>query len=311
LSSDWLAHWADTARLDYEADTTEHAAMLTYGLPILFTIIVWWGSTGAILYLNGLPRATFKWSLTALSVLALAALGGLWLTSTDTSASAAYWAFVCGLTVWSWPTAAFYFGYLAGPRTTEFNPTAGPTAGVSRFRAATETMAYQEAVYIFGAVLVYALTAGGHQFGLWTYLVLWAMHTSGKLNMFFGVPNLSEEFFPPHLSYLTSYMRHRPMNLLFPLSVTVATIISLAMIRTAGAAPPGSVDATGWLLLGTLIGLGVIEHWFLVLPIPAMALWNWSLSSRTVGKNSAGQATNTALPSLPLKCGQPHLKSVK
>jgi putative photosynthetic complex assembly protein 2 len=254
--------------------------MTTYGLPVIFTIVVWWGSTGAILYLNGLPRRTFKWSLAVLTALATAALVGLSITSADHDSSAAYCAFACGLAVWAWPTAAFYFGLLAGPRTTAFTP----DTGMSRFRAATETMAYQEAAYIIGAGIVYGLTAKGHQFGLWTYLLLWGMHTSGKLNMFLGVPNLSEEFFPPHLSYLTSYMRSRPMNMLFPLSVTLATTAALAMLWTAAGAPPGSVEATGWLLLGTLISLGVIEHWFLVLPIPAMALWNWSLSSRSVGQ---------------------------
>jgi putative photosynthetic complex assembly protein 2 len=144
-------------------------------------------------------------------------------------------------------------------------------------------MTYQECGYIVGAGLVYVLTSGGHQFGFWTYVLLWTMHTSGKLNMFCGVPNLSEEFFPPHLSYLTSYMRHRPMNLLFPLSVSVAAIAAYAMIRMSIASAPATIESTAWLLLGTLIGLGVIEHWFLVLPIPAMALWKWSLSSRTVG----------------------------
>jgi putative photosynthetic complex assembly protein 2 len=256
--------------------------MTTYVLPIIFTIIVWWGSTGAILYLNGLPRRTFKWSLAALSALSVAALFGLSLTRSSTGPGAAYCAFACGLIVWAWPTAAFYFGSLAGPRITRFDP----AGGTSRFRAATETMAYQEAAYIVGAGLVYWLTSGGHQFGFWTYVAVWAMHTSGKLNMFFGVPNLSEEFFPPHLAYLTSYMRHRPMNLLFPLSVSVATIAAYTMIRMSIACPPSSVEATAWLLLGTLIGLGVIEHWFLVLPIPAMALWNWSLSSRAVGQTS-------------------------
>jgi putative photosynthetic complex assembly protein 2 len=258
--------------------------MMTFGLPVIFTIIIWWGSTGVILYLNGLPRVTFKWSLTALSVLTVAALFGLWLGSADTGTSAAYRAFACGLTVWSWPTAAFYFGYLAGPRTTPFDP----AAGVSRFRAAAETMVYQEIAYILGAGLIYLLTAGGQQFGLWTYLLLWAMHTSGKLNMFFGVPNLSEEFFPPHLGYLTSYMRVRPMNLLFPLSVTLPTIAAIAMLWMAASAPAGSIDATGWLLLGTLITLGVIEHWFLVLPMPAMALWTWSLTSRSTAHASGG-----------------------
>jgi putative photosynthetic complex assembly protein 2 len=247
--------------------------MTTYGLPVIFTIVVWWGSTGAILYLNGLPRSTFRWSLTALSALALVAFVGLALTSHQRGSGAAYWAFTCGLTVWAWPTAAFYFGVLAGPRTTKYDPAADP----SRFRAAAQTMAYQEIAYIIGAVLVYALTSDGHQFGFWTYLLLWAMHTSGKLNMFFGVPNLSEEFFPPHLRYLTSYM-----HLLFPLSVSAATIGAFMMLWTASHATPGTIDATGWFLLGTLMALGVIEHWFLVLPIPAMALWNWSLSSRLV-----------------------------
>jgi putative photosynthetic complex assembly protein 2 len=268
--------------------------MMTYAMPVIFTIIIWWGSTGAILYLNGLPRWTFKWSLAALSVMTLAAFYGLAATSGGDTARTAYCAFACGLMVWSWPTAAFYFGFLAGPRTTKFDPAAGPTSGMSRFRAAAQTMLYQELVYIAGACLVFALTADGTKFGLWTYLLVWAMHTSGKLNMFFGVPNLSEEFFPPHLAYLTSYMRTRPMNLLFPLSVTVATIGAFVMLRTAITAAPGSLDATGWLLLGTLIGLGVVEHWFLVLPIPAMALWNWSLKSRSVVDTKLGRISNVS-----------------
>jgi putative photosynthetic complex assembly protein 2 len=252
--------------------------MTTYVLPIVFTIIVWWGSTGIILYLNGLPRWTFKWSLAALTALATASLAILSATSAATGPSAAYWAFASGLTVWAWPTAAFYFGTIAGPRTTQYDP-----AGTkSRFGAATETMLYQEFAYMVGMALVFVMTADSNRFGLWTYLLLWAMHTSGKLNMFLGVPNLSEEFFPPHLGYLTSYMRKRPMNLLFPVSVTIATVVAYTMTGTAMAAPPGSTDATGWLLLGALMTLGLIEHWFLVLPIPAMALWTWSLSSREV-----------------------------
>jgi len=37
--------------------------MATYGLPILFTLALWWVSTIAILYLDGLPRRTFPWSI--------------------------------------------------------------------------------------------------------------------------------------------------------------------------------------------------------------------------------------------------------
>ena len=29
-----------------------------------------------------------------------------------------------------------------------------------------------------------------------------------------------------------------------------------------------------------ILSLGLLEHWFLVLPIPAEALWNWSVKAR-------------------------------
>ena len=38
-----------------------------------------------------------------------------------------------------------------------------------------------------------ALTWGGaNQVGTWTFLVLWVMRLSAKLNVFLGVPNLTE-----------------------------------------------------------------------------------------------------------------------
>ncbi len=35
--------------------------MTQYALPALFALFVWWFSTGAILYLDGLPQRTFGW----------------------------------------------------------------------------------------------------------------------------------------------------------------------------------------------------------------------------------------------------------
>ena len=32
--------------------------------------------------------------------------------------------------------------------------------------------------------------------------------------------------------------------------------------------------------LAAMTALAIIEHWFLVLPIPAEAMWNWSMKSR-------------------------------
>ena len=71
-----------------------------------------------------------------------------------------------------------------------------------------------------------------------------------KLNLFLGVPNLSVEFLPPHLGYLASYFSNKPMNLLFPASVTLASGAAGYAWGTA------SAEQTGTLLLATLLTLG-------------------------------------------------------
>ena len=36
---------------------------MQHGWPALYVLLLWWFSTGVILYLNGLPRATHKWTM--------------------------------------------------------------------------------------------------------------------------------------------------------------------------------------------------------------------------------------------------------
>jgi putative photosynthetic complex assembly protein 2 len=264
--------------------------MTDFGLPILFALILWWASTGAIMYLDGLPSKTFKWSLAAATVLAGVCLYRLTVVSHQATVTAAYAAFAYGLLVWGWQTLTFYMGFIRGPRTTQCPPNLGP---MERFSAAVGTSIYHEIACLIGAAVLFLIVRDSvNQIGLWTYVILWWMHMSGKLNVFFGVPNLAEEFIPDHLAYLRSYMRQRPMNLLFPLSVTVSTIITFKLAVLAYAAPAGSFDAAGYTFLATLMALAVLEHWFLVLPLPAMQLWQWSLKSRTP-------------PHLPIKSGTP------
>ena len=57
--------------------------MSPYGLPILYTLFVWWFSTGLILYLDGLPRPTFRWSMAGASAVLAGALYGLAASSAD------------------------------------------------------------------------------------------------------------------------------------------------------------------------------------------------------------------------------------
>ena len=55
----------------------------------VYTLFVWWFSTGVILYLNGLPRHTFKWTMGGATVVLVAALYALKLTSQVTDVWAA------------------------------------------------------------------------------------------------------------------------------------------------------------------------------------------------------------------------------
>lgn len=247
-------------------------------LTILYTLFVWWFSTGAILWLDGLPRSTYRYSLAGASLVAVAALGALASSANDTTAAGALTAFTASLLVWGWLEMSFLMGIITGPRR---SPCPLGAHGFRRARYAFEAVAHHEAALIGGALLVGWLVAGkANETGLWTYLILWSMRTSAKLNVFLGVRNLSESFLPEHLRYLQSYFLRRPMNLLFPFPVIAATTVATLLWRMALNAPAGSFDAVSLALAATLLSLAVLEHWFLVLPIPADALWKWGLSSR-------------------------------
>jgi putative photosynthetic complex assembly protein 2 len=249
--------------------------MSSAALPILFAIFVWWFSTGIVLLLDGLPRTTFRWSHLLSSALALGALVGVAHTAGQTTPAGAFCAFTCALLVWGWHELSFLTGWVTGPRRLEASPGA---AGWLRFTEAVQTILWHELAILAGGLAIVAITWGQpNQVGTATYLVLWFMRISAKLNVFFGVRNLSLEFLPPHLKYLGSYFRTRPMNRFFPLAVTAASAVACWLVADALGNPPGSARATGSWLVASLLSLGILEHWLLVLPMQATALWQWAM----------------------------------
>jgi putative photosynthetic complex assembly protein 2 len=246
---------------------------------------VWWFSTGVILYLDGLPRRTFRITLGVATLLLALALLGLYATRDDTRITGAYLAFTCGVVVWAWQEIAFLLGVVTGSRRQPLPPGA---VGWRRFRYALQAVLHHELalVVLFGAVLA-ATWGGSNPVGLWTYVILWVMRQSAKLNVFLGVRNLNESFLPPHLSYLQSYFRRAPGNALFPLSVVSSTIVAALVWQAAVAAGVGDFEATALTFAGTLLALAVLEHWFLVLPLPSEQLWSWGLRSRTAAAGPA------------------------
>jgi putative photosynthetic complex assembly protein 2 len=244
--------------------------MTVYGLPVLATIALWWASTGGILFLHGLAPHTYRYTIAGASVLVVFAVWGLVATGSDTSASGAYAGFCYGVICWGWQIVTFYTGLITGPRK---EPCPPQLTGLARFVEAVRTGLYHELACLIGAVLLLALTAGkANQVGAWTYISMWWMHESAKLNLFFGAPNLGEDLLPRRLAYLESFMARRPMNGFFPFSVTISTVAVVMLIeRAASAQTP--FEITGFTMIASLMALAVAEHWFLVAPMNANALF--------------------------------------
>jgi putative photosynthetic complex assembly protein 2 len=273
--------------------------MYEFGLPVLYALLLWWVSTGVLLYLQGLPRRTFPWSMLGMTVVALAALYGHTATSTESSVGAAYLSFTCALLVWAWIELSYYSGLVTGLHTDPCPPDATQWR---RFEMAVRTSLYHELAIVATAALLAGLAwEAENQVGTWTFIILWVMRWSAKLNLFLGVPNLNESWLPEHLRFLSSYMPKRPMNLLFPVSVTGATVILGLLVQSASAGEAEPFRSVGLMLVASLLALGILEHWFLVLPISEATLWRWATqgaeeqgAGRTEDESASGQQRDGA-----------------
>ena len=265
--------------------------MADLALPVLYTLFAWWFSTGVILYLDGLPPRTFPFTLQCATVLLGAALWALVHTRNDTSVAGAYCAFTCALLVWAWQEIAFLLGVVTGPRRSACPPGA---TGWRRTGYAIQAVLYHELALIVLAIAVVACVGpGANRVGLWTFMTLWVMRQSAKINIFLGVRNLGENFLPPHIAYLKTYFRRAPMNVLFPFSVTLATGAAILVWMHLFSGVPGPFETAGIALVGTMLALGALEHWLLVLPLPTEALWRWGMRSHVASATAPAVAPVT------------------
>jgi putative photosynthetic complex assembly protein 2 len=255
-----------------------------HGLPVLYALVAWWLSTGVILWLVRLPRRTYGRTLVAATVVFVAALLGLAATRGETSVAGAYLAFTCTVLIWAWQEIAFLTGFATGAREAPCPPGA---RGWRRFALATEAILHHEIMLIVAGAAVIAVTWGGaNQVGAWTYLLLWVMRLSAKLNLFLGVRNVYAEFLPAHLRYLATYFGRRPINLLFPWSATGAAAVAVLLWSEALAPGAAPFDVAALTLVAALASLALLEHWFLVLPLPTEELWRWALRREQRGEPS-------------------------
>lgn len=246
----------------------------------MFAVLLWWLSTGVILLLNGMRPQTFKWTMLASSIVLGLALYGLHISSQTNSVWSAYCAFTCAVLVWAWQEIGFLLGYVTGVRKVACPP---HSSGIERWRYGLQAVSHHElALVVLFAAVWWASASAPNQVGFWTYVILWAMRQSAKLNVFLGVRNLSESFLPAHLKYLQSYFSRRPMNALLPVSVVASGWFAVLLWQSVFAVSATAFEITAASLLATLLSLAIVEHFFLVLPIRFEWLWKWGLRSRPV-----------------------------
>lgn len=267
--------------------------MSSYLLAVSIALLGWWLSTGIILYLNLLPSRSHAWSVGGFALLALASLALLPGIAGQHSQPAAIAGFAVALTVWGALEISYLMGFLTGNNS---QPCPAGISGWRRFRLAIATSIHHELAVIACGVAIIALSwEAPNQVAAGTYLTLWLMRWSAKLNLYLGVSNFNEHWLPERNRYLVSYMRTRAMNWLFPFSVGLATIAAtLLALAASGADNP--VDRLAASLVCTLLALAILEHWFLVLPVRDSALWQWAISAADRVRARTSQRTTAGKP---------------
>lgn len=251
----------------------------------ILTILVWWLSTGVLIMLCAAPGRRLDVGIGAATLVLAISIYGITQSADDTSPTGAYVAFLSALGIWGWIEMMFLMGLVTGPRTL---PCPDGISGGERFALAVQALLYHELLIVAGAVAILALTWDAPNLtGLFAFLILLAMRISAKLNIFLGVPNLTDEFLPKRLGYLKSYFRKGGASVFFPISVGASSLVAIGLISSAVNATGGA--AIGLALLAALIALAILEHVFMVVPIMDSVLWRWALPA-SASKNDDQRA---------------------
>lgn len=263
--------------------------MLTLALPILFAVLIWWLSTGLILWVGSHSGLSKQACMVGASVLAVMAFLLLFLTRGAETVMAVYTSFLAVIVIWGWHELAFLLGLVTGSR-----KQACPegVTGLARFSMAVEVVIFHELALLATGMIIAFITLGAdNHMAVMTFLILWLMRISAKLNLYLGAPNINTDMMPDHLSYMKSYFQRGAISPFFALAITLGTLTFGYFAKETWQAT-GAREATEAALLATLIALAVIEHWFFVFPFNETRMW--SLFSRARKKlTSTKHMTNT------------------
>ncbi len=243
--------------------------------PIAFALLVWWLGTSLVLALGRLPDRLERPARYGAAAVYVLTTGGLIVVQRDPGVAATYAAFTLAVASWGALELAYFRGWLTGPTALPCPPQA--SSGERFHRGVMTSLHHELAVIATAGLLLTASWSDGQSTGTATFVLLWLMRWSAKLNLFLGVRNFSTHLLPEPMRYLDTYVRRARMNALFPFSMIAALAVLATLLTDALAATsPPAVQAHG-LLLATLLALAVIEHLLLMVPISDRWLWQWAI----------------------------------
>jgi len=257
-------------------------------IAVVFSIFIWWFSTGAV-FLLARRCEGHAWRVAfGTTAIALLALVGLYVSARMDTVAGAYIAFGSALIIWAWHEVMFLLGFIAGPR--RLSATRG-ASGAERFREAFATVRDHELAIAATAVLVVLLTMGAtNTVGLWTFVLLWVMRVSAKLSIYLGARHSLSEMMPVRQKYLTTYFRTDRTTPFLPAMIVLALAVFVWLCSLGMTAD--TTQTVGIALIATLLGLAIIEHVFLLLPLPDSVLWLWAAPKETDDQIKRGPAAN-------------------
>ena len=241
---------------------------------IAFTAFVWWFATGVVLCLGRRPEGWHGVVMLCLSVPAALSLGLAWALRDEASVAGALAGYLAAVLLWAWHEAAFLLGYSTGPNR---GPCPAGVGRATRFRLAWEALRDHEMALLATVLLLAVMLHGApNALALHAFAALWVCRIAAKLCIFEGVPAMATEMMPERLRYLQTYFGDRPPGVAFGLVVALLGAATAWLAR--GAAEATSMHAAvAHALLATTVGLALVEHLFLVLPVRDGRLWAWAM----------------------------------
>lgn len=249
--------------------------------PILATLAVflaWWLSTGLILWRVRVADNAGPLAHRASVFFALPLLGvGFWgavAFENDASAQGIYIGFASALALWGWVELAFLSGIISGPNRVSSPAGLPPRA---RFSRAFLAVAWHEAALVaVMSVLIVVQHGADNQIASATFALLLGARTLAKINLFLGVPRINLQFIPRPIAHLKSHFRLSPATVFLPVSIGILTLtVGILGLQAVRAALPETTLA--YTVMTSLAALALLEHLFMVLPLPDAKLWAWML----------------------------------